>query len=443
MSVVVRDERVEVETTQYPNGEHDDHITLMALGRALATRGFAIECCGSCSAFRQSGMSRQMSGGAAGYCTRVGYRSTQAMVSIEHRCGEHEGHGGWTDDNAWSMDELDRRHGEVNRQGRVAAFEGAIVGLAVGDALGYPCEFRRRAHILEAFGPDGVTDFVAVHDPRWGGRPMILGPEHPPGTYTDDTQMSLAVAEALIEAGAEPLLELMDRMARRFVQWSKSPDNDRAPGSACMTGCANLARGLSWRASGVSDSKGAGAPMRVVPIGLRYFRDRGRLLEVARASSLPTHGHDAAVESAAAVALATALALEKRTPAEMLEAIEAECAPRSRDLAAALRKVPKLLDADPAHALSAAGLGESWVAEELVACALWCLTRHPGDYRAAVLAAANTDGDSDTLACVVGGIAGALHGVGAIPRAWRDGVENEQALVDVGQRLHAITFESP
>ena len=88
---------------------------------------------------------------------------------------------------------------EQVRFSRRDAFQGAIVGLAVGDALGFPAEFRRRSDIVGAFGPDGIRGFVAVNDPAWPDRPVVIG-RFAPGTYTDDTQMSLAVAEALIEA---------------------------------------------------------------------------------------------------------------------------------------------------------------------------------------------------------------------------------------------------
>jgi ADP-ribosylglycohydrolase len=104
---------------------------------------------------------------------------------------------------------------------------GGIVGLAVGDALGYPHEFRGTEQVRRKISLDGITDFIAVQDLRFT-RPIILGPEHPPGTFTDDTQMSLCIAESLIEFGHGPRDALLDDMARRFVGWCFSADNNRS-----------------------------------------------------------------------------------------------------------------------------------------------------------------------------------------------------------------------
>jgi len=318
---------------------------------------------------------------------------------------------------------------------RPAQYAGCVVGLAVGDALGYPAEFRSRVQILREIGEKGITGFIGVQDPRFS-RPFIVGTHHPPGTYTDDTQMSLAVAEGLLEAGvAAPLDAQMAAVGRGFVSWSRADDNNRAPGQTCMTGSANLARGVDWRQAGVSDSKGCGSAMRVAPIGLLYADDPDRLGEVARASSLLTHGHPAALEGAAAAALMVALALRGAQPPEMLNEIDARCGGRSADFDACLARVPELVDRPPGEALAEGGLGEAWIAEEAVASALYCCWRNPDDYGAAVLEAVNTDGDSDSIAAITGSVLGARLGIEAIPAEWVAGVERSEALVAVGLRL--------
>ena len=316
-------------------------------------------------------------------------------------------------------------------------FEGCILGLAIGDALGYPAEFRSREQILREIGREGITDFIGRQDERFS-RPFIAGVELPAGTYTDDTQMSLALAEGLLELGAgDDLDQLMTAVGRHFVAWSESPQNNRSPGQTCMMGCRNLGQGVPWREAGVAGSKGCGSAMRVAPIGLLYHDDLDRLCEVARASSLLTHGHDAAVEGAAAAALMVALALRGASAEQMYEEIERRCFDHSRDLAACLVKVPALVEVTPGEVLTKSALGEAWVAEEAVASALYCYWRHADSYREAVLTAVNTDGDSDSIAAITGSVLGARHGLEAIPRQWVRGVENSTDLVRTGQRLWA------
>lgn len=314
---------------------------------------------------------------------------------------------------------------------------GSIVGLAVGDALGHPTEFRSRAQILEAFGPGGVTDFVGIKDERWAGsRPYIAGRGHPPGTFTDDTQMTIALAEGLLEAGGDASLDQqMEAVGRWFVRWARSPDNNRAPGGTCMAGCANLERGVSWRIAGVADSKGCGSAMRVAPIGLLYPDDLDRVEEVARASSLLTHRHDAGVEGAAAAALMVALALRGDGPSAVYDEVMRRCAGRSADFRTCMEKLPAALEQPPGEALSSRGLGEAWVAEEAVASAMYCFFLHPDDFVAGVLCGVNTDGDSDSIATIAGSVLGARLGAQAIPEKWRRDVEDADALVALADRI--------
>jgi len=318
----------------------------------------------------------------------------------------------------------------------LSQFQGSILGLAIGDALGFPVEFRSRRQILELLGPAGVTDLLGIQDPRLSGRaPYIIGATHPAGTYSDDTQMSLATARGLLTAGGADLDTLMETIGREYVAWSISDDNDRAPGSTCMTGCRNLAQGTPWREAGVARSKGCGSAMRVAPIGLYYGSDLDRVEAVARASSLLTHGHDAAIEGAAAAALLVALAVAGVEPAAMYAEVMRRCGGRSPDFDRCLHRLPDLLSAPPEVALSKAGLGEAWVAEEAVASALYCVWRHPDDLRACLLEGANTDGDSDSIAAIAGSISGARLGLGGIPADWVARVEGSAALHAVGESL--------
>jgi ADP-ribosylglycohydrolase len=163
---------------------------------------------------------------------------------------------------------------------------GTLFGMAFGDALGAQTEFLSVERILQQFPPAGP-----------------LAPEGSPALVTDDTQMALAVAEALVEA-PRPLTAayLEPALRRRFVEWYISPDNTRAPGNTCLAACALLERGAPWLQATVTTSKGCGANMRVAPVGLVPANElgmnnttRGALAQFQAAL---THGHPTALAAA-------------------------------------------------------------------------------------------------------------------------------------------------
>lgn len=319
-------------------------------------------------------------------------------------------------------------------------FRGSIVGLAIGDALGHPTEFVGEMKAIRArWGEAGVTGFEPA------GR-------HPAGTFTDDTQMSIAVTRALARAGHQDLERLMTVMASEFVAWSRSPDNDRSPGGACMRGCRELENGAPWRHAGVGDSKGCGAAMRAAPIGLYLYDDVERLILVAAAQSTLTHRHPTGVASSVAAAAAVAHVLKTGSLDGILDFTRDCVAKLSHEILlgvgcderlareVGLREMQAMLDrteralgeeTDDVCTL----LGGAWIGEEAVATALWCVLRAGGDYRDAVLRGANSTGDSDSIACIAGSIAGALAGWTGLPDAWRRDVEKADTLVALADAL--------
>lgn len=322
-------------------------------------------------------------------------------------------------------------------------FKGCLLGLACGDALGRPTEFRGLHAILAAFGPNGIEEL----------------PE--PALFTDDTQMTVAVANALCRAGGESLDALANAMAEEFVRWLESPENVRGPGRTCLSGCGRLKAGVSWRESGLRESKGCGANMRVAPVGLYCRDDPAGLRLTARMSSLLTHAHPTALAAAEATALCVAWAAQGTDPAAYVERLEAhaegvqwddelgkpwgdesnsqECLLFGwQELRQAVRGIPQALRDRPRDYCSV--LGEAWVAEEALACALYCVCAHPRDYAAVVRTGANSNGDSDSIACIAGAISGAYLGQAAIPQDWRDRIEKADELNALAEGLFAAAL---
>jgi len=292
-------------------------------------------------------------------------------------------------------------------------YRGAVYGLAIGDALGWP---------KEGTGPVRVDG------------PVSDLPE--PALYTDDTQMSLALARALIRAGDHSHETLMEAIVAEFVAWGESPSNNRAPGSTCMRAIGKLRAGAAWAEAGIASSKGCGTAMRTAPVGLYYHGNNDRLRAVARDSSLITHGHPCALAGGIATAFLVSRALDRedpsRMPAQLLEFAGGRCA----EFDERVRQVQSLpLTGDPRPACRS--LGQGWVAEEAVALGLYCFLRTPEDYRSMVITGANIEGDSDSVACIAGAIGGAYCGHGAIPAHWVQRIEDRDYLDEVARLLYA------
>ncbi len=300
-------------------------------------------------------------------------------------------------------------------------YHGTFLGLAIGDALGWPVEFLSLHQIRQLWGPHGITDLVGDQ-------------AFPVGTFTDDTQMSIALAAGLLAAPYHDSDRQMAAIAKQFVAWSTSPENNRAPGNTCMSACRHLADGADWRTSGVARSKGCGTAMRAAPIGLLYHRDFERLTDRAIASSNMTHGHPCALAGGVATAAAVSLALDDTPPVDLVRQVAALCEPVSGEAAATIRKVLDVADRPADQAMAA--LGEGWVAEEAVALALSSFLATPYDYAATIRRAANIEGDSDSVACIAGAISGAYNGEEAIEPRWREVIEQGEYLIELADRLY-------
>jgi len=294
---------------------------------------------------------------------------------------------------------------------------GVLYGLAIGDALGRPTEFLSLSAIKRKYGEKGIQDL----------------PE--PALFTDDTQMSLAIAEALVKAGEKGIEEIMEAVREEFIKWAHSPDtSSRAPGRTCLRGVANMESGIHWTRSGIPESKGCGSAMRAGPIGYVYQHDPEKLREVAHATGICTHGHPTADAACIGAAYLVKLALDGVEPSRMIRELLQFTRGISDEWEQAIAGVEKCLDwEDEEEALEY--LGEGWTGEEAVALSLFCLLKYPDSYKKVAIRGANTNGDSDSIACIAGSISGAFLGIDAIPERWIKNIERSEYLNDIAVRL--------
>jgi poly(ADP-ribose) glycohydrolase ARH3 len=280
-------------------------------------------------------------------------------------------------------------------------FHGCLLGQAVGDALGAPFEGMPADYVYWALGP--------VHE-------LIHRPGGDPLRYTDDTQMLLGVAEALVNDGEIH----QDHLLARFVA---NYEPDRGYGSGARRILELAAEDGDWQQLAETvfpgGSFGNGAAMRVAPVGLLFCQDLDRVAEQARLSALPTHRHPLGIEGAQLLALAVALAVQGPPldrPA-FYRSLGRYC--RSDEFRWQLQSASKLR-----RQHSVGFLGNSLPAHRSVVTAIACFTTCPDSFEHAVVKAIALGDDTDTLAAMTGALVGAHLGVAAIPAGWVERLED-------------------
>lgn len=289
-------------------------------------------------------------------------------------------------------------------------FRGCLVGLAVGDALGTTVEFRSRG----SFEP--LEDMV-------GGGPFGLRP----GQWTDDTSMALCLATSLVECrGFDP----RDQM-ERYCRWHE--EGYLSSTGTCFdlgnTVAAALSRyrrtGDPFAGSTDPFSAGNGCIMRLAPVPIFYFPDIEAAERFAAESSRTTHGAQECLDASRLLARILVRALAGQPKEEVVLADRQSFQGSPKVVASARGEFL----GKPQSAIR----GSGYVVECLEA-ALWCFM-HRGDFREAVLLAANLGEDADTTAAVCGQVAGAYYGEPAIPSSWRTKLALYAEIVQLADRL--------
>lgn len=295
-------------------------------------------------------------------------------------------------------------------------YRGALVGTAVGDALGAPVEGR--------------------HSPR--GYVATLDSRSDDLRYTDDTAMTIALAESLVERGGFDGDHLAHTFARHYATepW-------RGYGASPPQVFRQLEEGVPWdRAAaslfGGTGSYGNGAAMRVAPVALFAHPDTNTVAALARNTAIVTHTHHEGIDGAVGQAVAVDRLLarhpdDKLDAAKLIEEIQPHLA------TAIFRDKLSYLATSIGHRNRkdlAQVLGCGIAAHSSVPTALACFLSHPRSFPDAIKTAISLGGDTDTIAAMTGALSGAYLGIGAIPAHWKD-VESSQVLIGLADQLHS------
>jgi len=302
-------------------------------------------------------------------------------------------------------------------------FVGALVGCALGDAVGelaFRCPERDRL-LSEIDGRDVLA-------------------------WTDDTAMTVALAESICATRTIDPAHLGDTFR---LHYEREPWRGYAPGPPTVFAAAQ-STGVSYEEAarklfGGKGSLGNGAAMRIAPVGL-FFRDDADLYERAAASAAVTHAHPVGIDGAALMAKAAAMAVGHDAAAEFprAEFLEALVGfSRTNAFRGKIRLVRELLQKGIPPGEAAKRLGRSVAVDESLPFALYAFLLHPGSFRECLFCAVLEPGDRDTVGAMAGALSGACLGVESIPAAWREKLEKGPAIEELARRLHRARRASP
>lgn len=344
----------------------------------------------------------------------------RAVGKAGNRTGGADGRSGRADDTATGTEDPLLEPGTLSAARNMRdRYLGALVGLAVGDALAAATQFKKPG------------TFTAVGD-LLGGGPFDL----PHGAWSDDTSMALCLGESLAETGGFNPRDQTERYGR----WQQ--EGYLSATGQCVGITASVAKALGqakWRRqifSGSHDPNQLDPEVlaRVAPVVMFFFASPVEAMANAGDSARTTCQAPAAVEACRFFGATIHGALAAKSKQEVLSP-----GPDLFDHSTLRTDVADL--AQHALMLGAAGTPRAGNVVEVLECVLWAF-RTTDNFRDGALRVANLGGNSDVAAAAYGQLAGAHYGVGAIPSTWRNSLIGKDSIELLADRLLAHAMVS-
>jgi ADP-ribosyl-[dinitrogen reductase] hydrolase len=292
----------------------------------------------------------------------------------------------------------------------IRRFTGALLGLAVGDAVGTTNEFSRC--------PPPIDDMV-------GGGPFNLKP----GEWTDDTSMALCLADSLIACQGFNAKDQMER----YLNWWQNGHNSVL--GHCFdiggTTAAALQRfstnGEPYAGDSSPVTAGNGSLMRLAPVALFYWRSEETASNHAGESSRTTHAAPQAIDACRYFCALIIKALRGASKEEILASSGDSLHSTIAAIAAGCYRDKSIAEIRPT----------GYVVDSLEA-ALYCFVKTAG-FEEGCLMAANLGGDSDTIAAIYGQLAGAYYGEDGIPEKWLNRLAWRDSITGRAEQLYVLS----
>jgi ADP-ribosylglycohydrolase len=299
--------------------------------------------------------------------------------------------------------------------------------------------------IKRIYGVNGITELVLALN----GKAEI----------TDDTQMTMFTAEGLLRAEVGMRYNgISDKSAviyHAYQRWMltqkytplkeynwiydgwllnlKELHARRGPGNTCLSALRSQTIGSIDKP--INNSKGCGAIMRSAPFGLLLSKTDA--FEEAVESGALTHGHPSGYLAAGAFAYMIAAIIEGQDLKHAIEETMSVLSKKdgSNECVDQIQLALDLVESNHPDQTAIQMIGEGWVAEETLGIAVYCAMKHRDDFKRALIAAVNHNGDSDSTGEVTGNILGAYLGIEAIPENWVKNLELSEAITQLSDDL--------
>ncbi|MCL5036932.1 MAG: ADP-ribosylglycohydrolase family protein [Chloroflexi bacterium] len=330
-------------------------------------------------------------------------------------------------------------------------FIGAMLGLAIGDAMGIPVKGMNERDIRKNIGP--IKSFLPSEKYNL-----------PAGQYSELTQLAIALATSIMEVkhfktevyvrylvyllerglighlkinlDALELLKKKGRHSEVYLKylvnlWDKGllETDEKTP---ALSG--RLGKEGRRELDSMEESLQSGAAVRVVPLGLLYYNQNQKLRELTTLCTSITHRDSRVVAGALAVAFGTAMALKSAEPLnkqEYIQTVSDFVRLENKEMAEALLFVN---EAKHIYDIGIDSKAEGNILQTVPA-AFYCFIHSFDNYYSCILSAVSKGGDSDTIGAIAGALCGAYNGVSSIPLGWRENVKDAEYITEISHRL--------
>lgn len=290
------------------------------------------------------------------------------------------------------------------------SFTGCLLGLALGDALGAPHEGK----------PPGM------HIPDCSSTL----------TYTDDTEMMINLARAILECTTLSRQEIV-----RYFASNYNPARGYGGGTLKVLSLVKdgLQVDVAVRSVFPEGSYGNGAAMRVAPVGLAFYRDEELLEHAIRESALATHVHPVGVDGARMMALSVAFVLRGRPVEELTEYLSKKA--QTPEFKKALDRLKITISGNPSPKELIEILGNSVASDRSVPTAIYAFLKHGRDFMKTISFCLSLGGDTDTIAAMAGALSGCLVKEEGLPGECLKRLEDRSKISSLAKGLY-LTAQS-